>query len=786
MGRLPEVDSLRFRLTAGLVAVAVVTAASIAVLGEVAVARMTDDLLVDQAQAVADSATGRLEDRRRAKEVFAQLLANDPDLVRAVASRDEQEVAAVVVPMRARLDLSRVAVFDLDGDVLLALAPGLGEPSTALIGAARSGLLTSRLAATDGGLLIEAIAPVKDESGIIGAMSVGVLLDDSSLGELAADDDHEFVVVSGGLIAASTAPSARSQLPPAAHDVSGNPRIEMGGVEYVVAADAIQGGMLLVLAPAAEVRAAQSDHRLSLIVGAVLIAIVCGAIGVIQARRLSRSIDAVSVAATRIGGGDFDQSIEPSGIDEIDDLGQVINQLAADVQDRMHELAHQALHDPLTGLANRTLFADRLGHSLQRRGAEVSVLFIDVDDFKEINDTLGHGAGDSLLVELGNRLVGLTRRSDTAARLGGDEFGILLDDPGIDPQAVAERVLDGLTRPFTTTDNTEITVTVSIGIAVGLAADDAEAVLRNADTAMYVAKKEGKNRCVVFETEMHLDLVERIQLKAELARAIDDEQLLLEYQPIVGFPDLEQRGTEALLRWNHPTRGRVPPDTFIPLAEESGLIVDIGRWVLHHACADAMTWQQPGRPIGLSVNVSARQFHDEALVGDVQDALAVSGLDPRLLTVEITETALMNDIHSASTTTQHLKALGVRVSLDDFGTGYSSLNYLQQFDVDEIKIDKSFITRLSQPGTDPSLLHSVIRMAEALDAETVAEGIEDPEQLDTLNDIGVTMGQGFYLARPAPADTVYTKPTAPYTKPTAPSTARVAAERTASPTTTRP
>jgi diguanylate cyclase (GGDEF)-like protein/PAS domain S-box-containing protein len=425
------------------------------------------------------------------------------------------------------------------------------------------------------------------------------------------------------------------------------------------------------------------------------------------------------------------------------------------------QLSHQAFHDTVTTLANRALFHDRVTHALERQIREhepISVLFMDLDDFKTINDSLGHAAGDQLLYEVGERLKGCLRAADTAARLGGDEFAILLEDgeEGVQAADVAERIMQMLEEPFTL-EGKEVFVRASVGIATagGDRAGHVEELLRNADVAMYMAKERGKGRYQVFEPAMHDTALKRLELKADLQRAIEHQEYRLHYQPVIELETGRISGVEALVRWVHPVRGLVPPLDFIPLAEETGLIVPIGRWVLHEACRYAVELQQrfpTDPPLHMAVNLSARQIARPELVDEVRETLAETGLDPHSLVLEITESVMMQDMDLSIERLGALKAIGVQLAVDDFGTGYSSLNYIRRFPVDILKVDKSFVDGVSEGGEASALTAAVIELASILNLKPVAEGIERADQLERLLELRCDLGQGFYFAKPLPAE----------------------------------
>jgi diguanylate cyclase (GGDEF)-like protein/PAS domain S-box-containing protein len=432
----------------------------------------------------------------------------------------------------------------------------------------------------------------------------------------------------------------------------------------------------------------------------------------------------------------------------------------AERKDFERQLTHQAFHDGLTGLPNRALFLDRLTHA-QERGARTgmlySLLFIDLDRFKVVNDSLGHQVGDELLVQVAARLRGCLRAGDTLARFGGDEFVALLEDVEDEEAALAvtERLLADLRRPFSVAGRA-LTVSCSIGVVMGDASPaDADECLRKGDVAMYRAKARGKARYEVFRPDDDPDQVERLDLEIELRGALERGEFELHYQPIVSTETGAITGIEALVRWRHPERGLVPPDAFIPLAEETGLILPLGRWILEEACRQMQDWEQNcPRVSGLvmSVNLSPRQFRQPDLHEQVAAVLRHSGLDARQLCIEVTEGVMVDDVESATLTLRKLKALGISVSIDDFGTGYSSLSYLQRFPIDYVKIDRSFIRGLGRETVDSEIVRSVIRLAAAIGIQSVAEGVENEEQLRQLESLGCPLVQGYHLARPQPAE----------------------------------
>jgi diguanylate cyclase (GGDEF)-like protein/PAS domain S-box-containing protein len=418
------------------------------------------------------------------------------------------------------------------------------------------------------------------------------------------------------------------------------------------------------------------------------------------------------------------------------------------------QLAHRALHDPLTGLANRQLILDRAEQMLARSRRSFdppAAYFIDLDNFKDANDSLGHEAGDVILQAVAARLAPLLRSSDTLGRLGGDEFVILTEGgpPGLGPMVVAERIREALHTPIHVDgfEDLPITVTASIGVATG-DRSSAQELLRDADIALYRAKAAGRDRCILFEATMQTAALHRQELRSDLDSALANDEFFLLYQPIFDLNNAHVSGVEALIRWQHPTRGVIPPDDFIPILEDSGMIVDVGRWVLNEACAQAAAWHRQGLRTTMSVNVSMRQLEAETLVDDVREALRASNLAAQSVVIEVTESNLMRDANATISRLRKLKEIGVMVAIDDFGTGYSSLAYLRQFPVDVLKIDRSFIAEMDGRADAAALIHTLVELGRTLGMVTIAEGIEDQTQLEGLRDEQCDSGQGFIFSRP--------------------------------------
>ncbi len=425
-----------------------------------------------------------------------------------------------------------------------------------------------------------------------------------------------------------------------------------------------------------------------------------------------------------------------------------------ELSSREKELVFLATHDALTGLPNRTLILDRIEQTLRRarhNSEPVAALFVDLDNFKSINDSLGHAVGDELLCAVAERLEGVIRETDALGRMGGDEFVVVAEGLSLaaGPELIAERLLEAFREPFALGEQGETLVHVkaSIGIATG-ERPSAEQLLRDADIAMYRAKWGGKSRYLVFESGMEDEVQSRVETEMDLQGALENDEFFLVYQPTFDLERMTPTGVEALLRWRRPGRGVVQPEEFISLLEETRMIVEVGAWVLREACTQAAGWQVEGRPLGLSVNVSALQLDTDELIDHVTEALEASGLAPERLTIEITETTLMSNAEETARRLKELKRLGVRIAVDDFGTGYSSLGHLRQFPVDVLKIDRSFISQLAEGGEGEILLHTLLQLGKALEIETTAEGIERPQDLTLIRSKECDNGQGFLFTRP--------------------------------------
>jgi diguanylate cyclase (GGDEF)-like protein len=487
----------------------------------------------------------------------------------------------------------------------------------------------------------------------------------------------------------------------------------------------------------------------------VLAILLLAALGLVFHRRLARPMRRIT-AAIRAAGQGRDRVWAPvEGPAELGEMAEAFNEMLAERRAREADLQHRATHDVLTGMPNRAALADQLSRTLSD-GRRAAVLFLDLDRFKLVNDTHGHAVGDALLIALGRRLTAVVRPGDVVARFGGDEFVVLCSDAGEPDGAleIAQRLARALDEPFLV-EGHELFVTGSVGVAIGSPTDTPEDILRDADNAMYRAKEQGRPGYAFFDQGMRARSQRRLELEQELHVALERGEFRLEYQPAFEVASGRVEGAEALIRWDNPLRGLVSPAEFIPIAEETGLVLPIGDWVLREACRQAAAWRrQLGRGVRVSVNIAARQLTRPGLAAQVLVALGEAGAEPGDLMLEITEHGVLEDFAAAYRHLQEVRALGVQVSVDDFGTGWSSLSYLQRLPVDELKIDRSFVATLGVDGPSMAIVGSLVDMAHALGLRVVAEGVETADQLAELRRLRCDAVQGYLLARPGRPETV--------------------------------
>jgi diguanylate cyclase (GGDEF)-like protein len=494
---------------------------------------------------------------------------------------------------------------------------------------------------------------------------------------------------------------------------------------------------------------------LALLIGGIAFSIVIGYL--LERFILSRITEMIQKMWYIRSSGDLSVRVTVTGHDELSDLEREMNKMISALEENQQEIKHQAYHDMLTGLPNRLLFFDRLEQAIaqaKRTEQNTALLFIDLDRFKPINDTLGHSAGDSLLKAVADRLKGCTRDSDTVSRLGGDEFTVILTNiKGENHVAkVSQKIIDTLSAPFLLQGN-EVFITPSIGISLfPLDGETAEQLVVHADIAMYQAKGQG-NQYQFFTADMNAPSFERLRMENNLRRALEREEFVVYYQPMIDIKTAQVIGVEALIRWNHHEKGHIQPAEFICIAEETGLIVPIGDWVLRTACLQNKNWQKIGLPpLRLSVNLSTRHFLKRDLAVKVENILLETGLEPYYLELEITENSLMENIEASMATLERLREIGLYIAIDDFGSGYSSLSYLRQLPANTLKIDRSFLQGVPVDSRDSSIVESIIALGHSLNMKVIAEGVERLEQLEFLEKTGCDKGQGYYFGKPMPAE----------------------------------
>ena len=768
----------RVAATVGLLIVVVVAAVLV----------ITTRLVIDQSRrrAVTELEGARtafhaqMDLRARTAQLSSRLVTELPvfraHLTDARLAADRPTIEAMTDGYRVDLEASFAVVTDATGRWLA--SPGwIDDPRAvpselvAAIDAARDGRAVSALAPTPQGISLLVATPARFADEVIGTLSVGYLLTDAAVRELAHVVQSDVALVWGErVLATSLGPAERDDtagLLAAARSTFGVlPELHHAGDRryvagtFALAPDAAASPGRLVLLADWQPRQQFIDRlRAGFVGGGIAVLGVGLVLGLVFSRQLSRPLRDIAQAASAVAGGDLSIRLPVQGGVEAVTVATAFNDMSASLRAAHDRLTHDAIHDALTHLPNRVLFTERLERAMARRirhkDAQFAVLFIDLDRFKRVNDSLGHAAGDELLVRAGERLRACVRKSDLVARLGGDEFTAVLPDmrEASDAATVAQHLIAALSQPYDIGHGNTF-VAASVGIAM-YPADGATApeLLRHADMAMYQAKERGRGSFAFFEDAMHREAQRRLALDRELRQALENEEFVLFYQPQLDLRANRIVGAEALIRWQHPTRGIVAPGPFIAFAEETGLIEQIGEWALNAACEQFMVWKRAGAPIDhVSVNVSPRQFRRKDFADSVARAIRAAGLEPGTLHLEITESVLVDDSGAADATLQRLIDLGTRLELDDFGTGYSSLAYLQRLPVGTIKLDRSFIKGIPASDNAQAIVRAAIAMVHALKKEVVAEGVETGEQLALLRAWGCDAIQGFHLSKPVPAD----------------------------------
>jgi len=740
---------------------------------------------------VAQSAFYRLVDARaesasEVTRVITELPVFRAHMSDARLARDPEEIRAMADGYRRQLKAQFAIVTDARGAWLGspgwtadARPPALG----ASIAAASRGTSDRAVLSVGDRLYLVVSEPARFADEVLGTMTVGFALDDDVARELAQLTHCQVNLVSSSRISGSSLPPPQRaalarmlEEPPDAARLSevrlADERFIRGSFALLDGQDAAAPDRLVLLKPwqpSEQFIAAITTQILAAGAGIFAVAMFGG---LLFSRAVHLPLRNIAAAAEEIAAGNWHHQVPIRGSAEATTMAVAFNEMTSSLRAAQERLLHDALHDHLTALPNRALFMDRVTRaagSAARRQQPFAVLFVDLDRFKTVNDSLGHAVGDRLLLEVAGRLRlamrdGAAARVATAAdapdptlaRLGGDEFTVLLDNirDASDAVRVAARLLDAVAVPVRL-DGADIFTTASIGIAVSASGHgSADDLVRDADTAMYRAKAGGGNRYAVFDATMHRGAVDRLRLETALRRAIERDEFAVYFQPIVRLRDARLTGFEALVRWQHPEQGCLAPSAFMHVAEDTGLVTYVDRWVLRAACRAAREWRLRAAdraPLSVSVNISARTFAQADLVREVIDTLDDTGLDAHSLRLEITESAAMADPERARGILEDLKALGVRSSLDDFGTGFSSLSYLQRFPVDTLKIDRSFVARADQIDCR-EIIRTILNLARTLDLEVIAEGAETAAQVAFLQSLDCGFGQGYYFSRPMPAD----------------------------------
>jgi diguanylate cyclase (GGDEF)-like protein len=758
---------LRARLLLPVVVLVAVGSVGITSIEDFATRRQIEQLTHQKGSIVLQGILQRLQDRKKAKALFVELLAEQPDLATLIETTDRRQLTQLLLPLKIKLGIDFVKVYDVQKRNLLLLSSSGGNSPSSLIDDSLTGVTKISTLASQDGLAVVASAPVKGVHGIAGVVVIGSLLTGEDLESHKGDDAIDLAIFDRGTLANITSvhPEVKGLLQRSKFTLSQLKDINEALSKYnfhAVAQELDNGGLLLALIPTQDLISAADQRKLFELIGLVGLLIALLLFELLLARDIAQPLESMVDTTQDIIRGNYNRLVPSSNIQEMQELGKAINYLAQQLQVQISKLTYQAFHDPLTNLPNRPLFEDRLHRALvraQRSQNTIAVLFLDLDGFKLINDSFGHKAGDRLLVMVSERLDSCLRDEDTLARLGGDEFTILLENIQDieDATSVANRIAKQLELPFSLEEH-EIFISASIGIAISTGAQSRpEDFLRDADAAMYAAKKNGKANHQVFNLNMASQARQQLLMEAELRRAIERQEFRVYYQPVIHLDTGKIVEVEALVRWQHPLRGLVPPLEFIPLAEDTGLIIPLGQWILEQACKQLRAWhlQYPSdSPLVVGVNLSTKQFQQSQLEDKIAAILQEQNLEPGSLKLEITESVLLKDTDANLSALQKLKNLGVKLAIDDFGTGFSALNYLKRFPIDTIKIDRSFVNGLGCNAQDTAIVHAIIAFAKALNLGITAEGIETADQLALLRELNCDRGQGYYFSKPLTSEAI--------------------------------
>ncbi|MCC7103573.1 MAG: EAL domain-containing protein [Chloroflexi bacterium] len=767
-----RVLSVRTRLMVPILGLVLLSLVTLILTAEMSSRVLGEFLAGQRAAAVAGGLAERLGERQRADGRLASIIAAQSDVAAAVRSHDGATLDALLAPPRQRLALDRLSVYTPGGAFVSPLSDD-GEPTqqARLVADALAGTPGSALAIGPTGILVAAAAPVPGDGDPVGALLLVERVDtvvqelrshesvDLAIVHLAADGAAVLVSSTIGDTAVRQAvtasdPHTATWLP----DESALSALHLRAAQYALD----DRDVLIVLVPTGDIFAVSLERNVYMVLTVCALVAALLLVGVLQARDITIPLRGVISTTRDLARGNYRRRVTPSGIQELNHLGGSVNTLAERLEEQLSELAHRAYYDSLTNLPNRSLFMERLSHALTRtarHAVSVAVIFLDLDNFKVVNDSLGHQVGDELLAAVAQRLTSHVRSEDTVARFGGDEFTLMAEDVADEQETVnlAIRIQEALRSPFTL-QGYQVFVTTSLGIAISSPDHDTpDELLRAADLALYRAKAGGKDCFELFDPSLRDRAMNRLQLESDLRLAIEHQQFQLLYQPIVSLSTGQVVEVEALVRWRHPRRGIVSPLEFIPVAEESGVIIPLGRWILQEAFRQASLWQHApdrSRPLVMCVNLSPVQFGYGDLVNEVASIIHDTGVDSACLKLEITESATMRSADAAISILTRLRSLGVRLAIDDFGTGYSSLAYLRNFPLDTLKIDRSFISGLGQTPADDAIVETIVALTRTLRLSVTAEGVETPLQLERLRALGCDRGQGFYFARPLTAAAV--------------------------------